>query len=178
VIKKLLTLLALFLAHSIVFASDPIYRTVNTKDLERGILIRFNVNELPVYVLKRRPEEVAKLEENHKDNNNEVESCHKCNRILRSISKDIITIWGFNPSTGCMLVYASSKSDQYQDYGLINEGGFIDPCSNSVFDLSGRKISGPSCSPLVLEIPKHTLEEDILVIDERAYPEHKTLKAI
>ena len=152
--------------------SDPI--TVDTTHLERGILIKFPVNELPVFVLNRRVEEIADLEAMHKTKKEPVRNCPDCNTVLRSITDNILVIWGFNPSTGCELLYASSKDDGFDDLVLIDRGGFVDSCSHAVFDLSGRKLSGSDSTPKTLEVPAHKIYNGVIEIDRMAYPEHPT----
>ena len=151
---------------------DPII--VDTNLFQDGLLMKLPVNELPLFILNRRDQEVENLIEIHKDKVEPVTNCPKCNTILRSISENILVIWGFNPSTGCELYYASSKENNFTEYGLVDRGGFVDSCNDAVFDLTGRKLFGPKSTPETLEVPTYKIVDGVVEINRNIYPEHLT----
>lgn len=160
----LFALLWLFTATKINSESEATIK-FDPSTIERGIMINFPVNDLPLMVVHRRTSEIESLEINYSDKRIAIEECPMCIPALRSIKHDYFVTWGYHPTSGCELIYVSSEADDWDCHKIQGIGGFVDKCSGSEYDLSGRKIFGPTSSPSELLLPKHKFEDGNLVID-------------
>jgi len=139
---------------------------IDTNKLYRGLLVIIKINDLPVFILNRRINEIDSLRESHSERRNLVAQCPDCDPVLRSLSPDYLVIWGFHPVSGCELIYASSTAKDWVGHAVHGKGGFVDKCSATEYDLTGRKIAGPSTSPAELGMPSHRFHDEVLEIDK------------
>lgn len=148
-------------------AEDSSFIPIDTSKFSRGLLVIIEVNNLPVFILNRRLDEIDSLKKLHAESLDPVPKCQDCNPVLRSVSPDYLVIWGFHPVSGCELIYASSTSKDWVGHAVHGKGGFVDKCSGTEYDLTGRKLTGPDTSPDELGVPLHCLHEGILEINKK-----------
>lgn len=129
--------------------------TIDVATLPSGILVKFPVDSLPVFVLRRSSDELAVLRKTHATAQGGEEFCHDCDAITRSIDPEVLVVSGYNPASGCELIYVASKATDRSGYAVGGRGGFVDKCTQTEYDLSGRKLRGPESSPDELAIPMH-----------------------
>jgi hypothetical protein len=146
-------------------AAEPLPVRLETSQLSPGLLIKFQVNNLPVFVLNRRPNEIASLRQSYGGSKERVASCATCDPVLRSISPNYLVVWGYNPSSGCELIYASSTATDWVGHPVHGRGGFVDKCSATEYDLTGRKLLGPNASPNELAVPPHSFHKGVIEIE-------------
>ena len=142
--------------------SSPVQ--LDTKHLYAGLLVIVKVNGLPVFIMNRRAEEIAALRAAHAGNHAKINGCVKCDPILRSVSPDYLVVWCYNPAAGCQLIYAASTATDWVGHPVNGHGGFVDKCSGTEYDLSGRKLSGPDSSPDELAIPTYTIQKGVISV--------------
>ncbi len=150
--------------HSSAESKQPI--SFDPSKIEVGTMIKFPVNNLPIMVVHRKNSDVVKLINRYSSRSVQMESCLGCNPILRSINRSYFVAWGYQPKSGCELIYVSSEADDWDGHAIKGVGGFVDKCSGSEYDLSGRKIFGTDTSPSELPIPKHHFENGNLIIEK------------
>ena len=163
-------LLLMGMALSSAYAAELPPVKLDTGKLSPGLLVKFPINKLPVFVLQRRPNELTVLRQIHINDKVAVVGCAKCDPVLRSISPDYLVIWGYNPSSGCELIYVSSTATDWVGHPVHGQGGFVDKCSATEYDLSGRKLSGPKTSPNKLMVPPYTHNKGVIEIEANATP--------
>jgi len=166
--KVILFIITFSITSSLSFASP--YIELNTSKIPIGTLINIPVNGLPVFILNRTDDSINYLNETHSGSINHGESCSECDSIFRSISPNIFVVWGFNPTTGCEVIYASSEDDEWVKSDKYSVGYFVDPCSDAIFDLSGRKISGKYSTTKELEIPEYSINSGVIRFNKSIYP--------
>lgn len=128
---------------------------MDVSTLPPGILVKVPVDSLPVFVLRRSSDELAALRKAHATAPRSKESCSGCDPITRSLDPEVLVILGYNPASGCELIYAASKATDWSGYAISGRGGFVDKCTQTEYDLSGRKLRGPESSPEELAVPIH-----------------------
>lgn len=138
---------------------------IDATKMPRGILLKIKVNSLPVFIINRRLTEIAALRKSYANHNKRVPGCPECDPSLRSISKDYFVVWGYNPSSKCELIYVSSTARDWIGHAVHGRGGFVDKCSNSEFDLTGRKLVGPKTSPSMLGLPQYSFHNGVIEIN-------------
>ena len=143
---------------------------IDTSKLYRGLLVIIQINDFPVFIMNRRLSEINALRKLHADSQEQVIHCSDCDPVLRSISPDYLVIWGHHPNIGCELAYASSTSNSWEGHKVHGIGGFVDKCSDTEYDLTGRKLTGPDTSPAELGIPFHKLINGKLEIGKQQHP--------
>jgi len=147
-----------------VRATNPSPIRIEANKLLPGVLVKMQIDNIPVFVLARRSDEIAALRKSHAGNKEQVADCSACEPVLRSISPSYFVIWGRNTSSECELVYVSSTATDWVGYAVHGRGGFIDKCSASEYDLSGRKLAGPKTSPNRLGVPAHAFRNGLIEI--------------
>lgn len=162
---KILGAILLLLLQSVTACADdkqPI--KFDPRNIEIGTTIIFPVNDLTMMVVHRTASDVLNLQNKYTSQKNPNDSCQECNPIFRSIKKEYFVTWGYHPDSGCGLIYVSSEADEWVGHTIRGVGGFVDKCSGSEYDLSGRKIFGPDSSASVLPIPQYDFQNENLVI--------------
>ena len=65
---------------------------IDTSKIYRGLLVIIQINDLPVFIMNRRPSEIDGLRRVHAGNQRQVSQCPDCSPVLRSISPDFLVI--------------------------------------------------------------------------------------
>ena len=149
-------------------AEDTSSVRIDPSKLDRGMLVIIQINDLPVFIMNRRLDEIDTLRKSHSKKKGQVVDCSDCDPVLRSISPDYLVIWGRHPVSKCELTYVSSTANDSVGHKVNGIGGFIDKCSGSEYDLTGRILSGPSVLTELL-VPLHTYHDGILKIKKEQY---------
>jgi ubiquinol-cytochrome c reductase iron-sulfur subunit len=118
----------------------------------------------PVYVVRRTPESVTKLESipDLKDPNSEasIQPAYAQN-AMRSIKPDFLVLYAACTHLGCLPKQYFTQADPAM--GDDWPGGFFCPCHGSKFDLAGRVFNGsPASTNLV--VPPHKFESDTMLV--------------
>ena len=50
---------------------------------------------------------------------------------------------------------------------MHGRGGFVDKCSATEYDLTGRKLVGPKTSPNELGVPPHSFHKGVIEIEAK-----------
>lgn len=116
----------------------------------------------PIWVVRRTPEQLEKLEafdvSELKDPENDADQQPEyAKNLFRAIKPEYLVIEGVCTHLGCAPAYVKVTSDQ------MPEGGFFCPCHGSKFDFSGRVYAGvPAAANL--PVPPHSYLGDSVVI--------------
>lgn len=132
--------------------------------MEPGQMITQSWRKQPVYVVRRTPESVAKLESipDLKDPNSEasIQPAYAQN-AMRSIKPDFLVLYAACTHLGCLPKQYFTQADPAM--GDDWPGGFFCPCHGSKFDLAGRVFNGsPASTNLV--VPPHKFESDTMLV--------------
>jgi hypothetical protein len=124
---------------------------IDLSKLENGMM-GVNILGGPYYIIRRTPEETNLLIKKYGVGN------------LRSGNKDFILIKAKSPDSDCNVAYVAKGDQEWVNHPIYREGGFVDVCSCSWFDLSGRRRS-QKCPGSDLEIAPHKfLHGDVVLI--------------
>lgn len=143
---------------------------IDISKLEDGQLVRVKWRGKPVWVVKRSPEMLARLNEVEgyladPDSDNSVQP-EECKNSYRSLRPEIFLAIGICTHLGCSPSYRPDI--QPEDLGNDWLGGFFCPCHGSKFDLAGR-VYASMPAPINLEIPDHYyLNDDQILVGEKA----------
>lgn len=141
---------------------------VNISKLESGQMVTEEWRGKPVYILRRTPEMLARLEQvkasvSDPESANSVQPDY-CKNPHRSIKEEILVLVGLCTHLGCAPKNRFEVAPE--DLGMDWVGGFFCPCHGSKFDLAGRVYKDVP-APTNLEVPPHRFEsDDIIVIGE------------
>jgi ubiquinol-cytochrome c reductase iron-sulfur subunit len=132
--------------------------------MEPGQMITQSWRKQPVYVVRRTPESVTKLESipDLKDPNSEasIQPAYAQN-AMRSIKPDFLVLYAACTHLGCLPKQYFTQADPAM--GDDWPGGFFCPCHGSKFDLAGRVFNGsPASTNLV--VPPHKFESDTMLV--------------
>jgi ubiquinol-cytochrome c reductase iron-sulfur subunit len=137
---------------------------IDLSKLEPGQMITQSWRKQPIYVVRRTPESVAKLESlpDLKDPNSEasIQPAYAQN-AMRSIKPEILVLYAACTHLGCLPKQYFTQADPAM--GDDWPGGFFCPCHGSKFDLAGRVFNGsPASTNLV--VPPHKFESDDMLV--------------
>lgn len=139
---------------------------VDVSKLDAGSMLRIEWRGKPVWLLKRTPEMVARLE-NTDDMVRDPESKepqqpdYATNRH-RSIKPELLVVIGSYTHLGCSPMPRFEAGDPALG-GAEWQGGFFCACHGSKFDLAGRVWRGVP-APLNLVVPPHHYVDDSTVL--------------
>ncbi len=141
---------------------------VDISKLEDGELLTVEWRGKPVYVVKRTPQLLERLDENtaklkDPDSSAPQQPEYATNKY-RAIKPEVLVLVGVCTHLGCAPLWRPDVAPA--DLGEEWVGGFFCPCHGSKFDLSGRVYAGvPAQQNLV--VPPYRFESDsVLLIGE------------
>jgi len=124
--------------------------------LQPGQMLTLSWRGKPVWVVRRTPEMLAKLDElvtELRDPSSEVEQQpNYCQNDTRAINPEFLVVVGICTHLGCAPLYRPAIGSP--DVGSDWQGGFFCPCHGSRFDLAGRVFNGVP-APTNLEVPPY-----------------------
>jgi len=138
---------------------------VDVSKLEEGALLRVEWRGRPVWVLKRTPAMIERLDQADSmvrdPMSEEPQQPPYAAGRLRSIKPGVLVVIGSCTHLGC------SPTPRFepgaQDLGADWPGGFFCACHGSKFDLAGRVWRGVP-APLNLVVPPHTYVDDQTIL--------------
>lgn len=138
---------------------------VDISKLEDGALLRVEWRGKPIWVLKRTPEMIERVEradEMVRDpQSEEPQQPQYASGRLRSIRPEVLVVIGSCTHLGC------SPTPRFdagaEDLGADWPGGFFCACHGSKFDLAGRVWKGVP-APLNLVVPPHKYIDDATIL--------------
>ncbi len=145
--------------------------SVDISKLEPGALMKVEWRGKPVWVLRRTPEMLARLEgmdDRLADPQSEIsEQPAYAQNAARAVKPEFLVMLGVCTHLGCAPLDRFRKGDP--ELGADWPGGFYCPCHGSRFDLSGRVFKGMP-APTNLSVPPYTFVDDnhILVGEDQA----------
>jgi len=141
---KITIFIVTLLSFANTYAKENNTVTVKLNLLKPGMSILLKYKKLPVYVIHRTSNDIRYLEKKRGKNK------------LRSRRTKYFITWGYNPSSGCQLVYASSLDKEWwKGHDVYGHGGLVDPCLKVEYDLTGRAFKSYTNSILELPIPSY-----------------------
>ena len=147
-------------------AGAPVQIPVDKLELGQQVTVEWRGK--PVWVLKRTPEMLKKIEENaHADflSDPDCKVPQQPDYVkppYRSIKPEILVAVGVCTHLGCSPTL-KKEIGAASDMGADWPGGYYCPCHNSRFDLAARVFKG-SPAPINLQIPPHRYESDALLV--------------
>jgi ubiquinol-cytochrome c reductase iron-sulfur subunit len=138
---------------------------IDISKLDAGAMVRVVWRGQPVWVLRRGPEMLERLE-TQKSELKDPESAASlqpayAQNTLRSIKPEFLVVVGSCTHLGCAPLERFEVGPA--DLGPEWKGGFYCPCHGSKFDLAARVMAG-SPAPTNLVVPPHRYASDNLVI--------------
>jgi ubiquinol-cytochrome c reductase iron-sulfur subunit len=138
---------------------------VDISKLEAGAMVRVVWRGKPVWVLRRTPDMLGRLEGTgpalRDPESQESEQPAYAQNALRSRKPDILVIVGVCTHLGCAPLERFEVAPP--DLGPEWQGGFFCPCHGSKFDLAGRVFAGVP-APTNLPVPPYRFVGDNLVL--------------
>ncbi len=141
---------------------------VDISKLEEGALLRVEWRGKPVWVLRRSPAMLERLESSaaelrDPDSNDSDQPAYAKNEF-RAIKDDVLVLIANCTHLGCV------PTDRFEvapaDLGPDWVGGFFCPCHGSKFDLSGRVFAGVP-APTNLTVPPYRfVDNDLIIVGE------------
>lgn len=139
---------------------------VDVGKLDAGSMLRVEWRGKPVWVLKRTPEMVARLEETdgmvRDPESKEPQQPEYATNRHRSIKPELLVVIGSCTHLGCSPMPRFEAGDPALG-GPEWQGGFFCACHGSKFDLAGRVWRGVP-APLNLVVPPHHYLDDSTVL--------------
>ena len=139
---------------------------VDLSRLKQGQMVVVEWRGKPVYVVRRGPEQLQRLQENESQLSDassaladQPEYIHGPGRALKA---DYLVLIGLCTHLGCAPKYRPEIGAA--DLGKDWLGGFFCPCHGSRFDLSGRVYRNMPASPNNLAVPPHSFAGDTLLV--------------
>jgi ubiquinol-cytochrome c reductase iron-sulfur subunit len=141
---------------------------VDISKLEIGAMLRVMWRGRLVWVLRRSPEMLQRIENSSFDlrdpDSAESEQPEYARNEFRSIKPEILIVVGNCTHLGCAPIERFDVAPA--DLGADWVGGFFCPCHGSKFDLSGRVFAGVP-APTNLSVPPHRfLSDDLILVGE------------
>ena len=143
---------------------------VDISKLEDGALLRVEWRGKPVWVLRRTPVMLERLENSKEklrdpDSDDSIQPAYAKNEF-RAIKENVLVLVANCTHLGCVPI------DRFEvapaDLGPDWVGGFFCPCHGSKFDLSGRVFTGVP-APTNLTVPPYRfLDDNTVIIGEDA----------
>ncbi|MCC7259111.1 MAG: ubiquinol-cytochrome c reductase iron-sulfur subunit [Gammaproteobacteria bacterium] len=139
---------------------------VDISKVDAGAMVRVIWRGQPVWVLRRTPDMMQRLESvpvaSLKDpNSDESDQPEYAKNATRAVKTDILVVVGNCTHLGCAPIERFDVAPA--DLGPDWVGGFFCPCHGSRFDLAGRVMAG-SPAPTNLPIPPYRFVGDNLVL--------------
>jgi ubiquinol-cytochrome c reductase iron-sulfur subunit len=138
---------------------------IDLSKLEPGQMITQSWRKQPIYVVRRTPEAVAKLEThdaNLKDPTSEAsEQPAYTKNAQRSLTPEVLVVYAACTHLGCLPKQYFTQADPAM--GADWPGGFFCPCHGSRFDLAGRVFNGSPASRN-LGVPPHSFKPDSMLV--------------
>lgn len=139
---------------------------VDISKVDAGAMVRVIWRGQPVWVLRRTPDMMKRLESvpvaSLKDpNSDESDQPEYAKNAARAVKTDILVVVGNCTHLGCAPIERFDVAPA--DLGPDWVGGFFCPCHGSRFDLAGRVMAG-SPAPTNLPIPPYRFVGDNLVL--------------
>ncbi|MDG6777435.1 ubiquinol-cytochrome c reductase iron-sulfur subunit [Thiomicrorhabdus sp. zzn3] len=129
---------------------------VDVSKLQPGQMLTVSWRGKPVWVVRRTPEMLERLESLDKQlrdpaSQESIQPSY-CQNPSRAINKEYLVVVGICTHLGCAPLYRPAIGSP--DVGADWQGGFFCPCHGSRFDLAGRVFQSVP-APTNLEIPPH-----------------------
>ncbi|MEY3714048.1 MAG: ubiquinol-cytochrome c reductase iron-sulfur subunit [Pseudomonadota bacterium] len=138
---------------------------IDLSKLEPGQMVTQSWRKQPIYVVRRTPEAVAKLEAldaSLKDPKSELSAQPEyAKNIQRSLKPEVLVVYAACTHLGCLPKQYFTQADPAM--GADWPGGFFCPCHGSRFDLAGRVFNGSPASAN-LGIPPHSFKSDSMLV--------------
>ena len=117
---------------------------VNLQSLAYGQYFGVVLEGGPFFIVRRSKKEVALLNNKYGAGN------------FRSTQEQFFIVRNFASSESCVLQYTKINNNKFIGTPVFYTGGFIDHCTGSQFDLSGRVIlSTPGNKTVLIPVAKH-----------------------
>lgn len=142
------------------------YIDVDVGKLKDGQLMRVNVDERPVWILKRSASMTNQLLEDTSvlydpDSTNSIQPVNMKN-TYRSIKPEYFIAYGICTHLGCSPTYRPDGMPEIDEINIANKAVFFCPCHAGVFDMAGRVFKGTP-PPTNLKVPNYEFVSDDLV---------------
>ena len=138
---------------------------IDLSKLEPGQMVTQSWRKLPIDVVRRTPEAVAKLaglEGSLKDPKSEASKQPDYTKnVQRSLKPEVLVVYAACTHLGCLPKQYFTQADP--EMGADWPGGFFCPCHGSRFDLAGRVFNGSPASAN-LGIPPHSFKSDSMLV--------------
>lgn len=138
---------------------------IDLSKLEPGQMVTQSWRKQPIYVVRRTPEAVAKLDDldaSLKDPKSELSAQPEyAKNIQRSLKPEVLVVYAACTHLGCLPKQYFTQADPAM--GADWPGGFFCPCHGSRFDLAGRVFNGSPASAN-LGIPPHSFKSDSMLV--------------
>lgn len=139
---------------------------VDIGKLDAGSMVRVVWRGQPVWVLRRGPEMLGRLEGADAGNLKDPDSLESlqppyAQNAVRSVKPEFLVVVGNCTHLGCAPLERFEVAPA--DLGPDWVGGFYCPCHGSKFDLAARVMNG-SPAPTNLVVPPHRYASDTLII--------------
>ena len=138
---------------------------IDLSKLEPGQMVTQSWRKQPIYVVRRTPEAVAKLEAldaSLKDPKSELSAQPEyAKNVQRSLKPEVLVVYAACTHLGCLPKQYFTQADPAM--GADWPGGFFCPCHGSRFDLAGRVFNGSPASAN-LGIPPHSFKSDSMLV--------------
>jgi ubiquinol-cytochrome c reductase iron-sulfur subunit len=138
---------------------------IDLSKLEPGQMVTQSWRKQPIYVVRRTPEAVAKLEgldASLKDPKSEASTQPDYTKnVQRSLKPEVLVVYAACTHLGCLPKQYFTQADP--EMGTDWPGGFFCPCHGSRFDLAGRVFNGSPASAN-LGIPPHSFKSDSMLV--------------
>lgn len=138
---------------------------IDLSKLEPGQMVTQSWRKQPIYVVRRTPEAVAKLEgldASLKDPKSEASTQPDYTKnVQRSLKPEVLVVYAACTHLGCLPKQYFTQADP--EMGADWPGGFFCPCHGSRFDLAGRVFNGSPASAN-LGIPPHSFKSDSMLV--------------
>jgi ubiquinol-cytochrome c reductase iron-sulfur subunit len=143
---------------------------VDIGKLEDGAMVRVMWRGKPVWILRRTPEMLKRMEEsgaNLADPDSEIENQPAyAQNGYRSIKPEVLVLVGNCTHLGCAPIERFELAPS--DLGADWVGGFYCPCHGSKFDLAGRVYSNVPAPTNLVVPPYRYLGENLILIGDDA----------
>jgi ubiquinol-cytochrome c reductase iron-sulfur subunit len=133
---------------------------IDASKLEPGAMLKIEWRGKPVWVLRRTPEMIGKLDAIDKlladPASEQSKQPEYAKNAARAVNPEYFVVLGVCTHLGCAPMSRFDPGDA--DLGADWPGGFYCPCHGSKFDLSGRVFRGVP-APTNLEVPPYTFAD-------------------
>lgn len=138
---------------------------IDVSKIEPGQMITQSWRKQPIYVVRRTPEAMAKLNGHDgslKDPKSDAsDQPAYAKNEMRSLKPEILVLYAACTHLGCLPKQYFTQADPAM--GADWPGGFFCPCHGSRFDLAGRVFNGSPASAN-LRVPPHKFDSDSMLV--------------